>query len=1592
MKMDSGVLLKSYQNIYTLSFFDKYRDNDWSATFGNIQKELLLNSPKEIFIDFNKCIWMDPNPLLSLILLVEECRVRNTLVNVVIPSDKKILEKQKSFIGFLVKENFLDCLLGITSKTFGKNTKLFLESPNTDITSGYPAFKNIFLKYSSHVWYKNSTCIPADLLKNIESLDIEKYVDGLIKKSKLYSFKNQFDADEKNKSFSRDADPTLILQEVRQVLLELIKNVQEHAYYNFNNFCKNTAIFGRIRYGFSDGRIIDRKDRLILHFKEEDSCCPMLKYSTQLQHIGFVELFVSDLGKGITNDYELSDEKARNSVHPLKLYFKRMPTEKAFSKYSEKERLEYFKSPMPGLKYISDLLSNRSGFLRILQKKEWCGANFPFELNDEKKISHSVQLNLKQFPISGTHFCVRISSGNPLELSNYWGTVAYEKSDFKSKVIVSAFKSIKNCPIDWQKITFHVFDDQEAKIFNTLECVIPKIYVIGKHNSNVNIIVWRPKKSILRDDIPRRLQIISKNFEKAHIIILDQDLSAAIMTHWALRKSKSIRYPNISKISVISNTLCVAEVVKKGSSFGFLRSPSLLQFKKSQIHLGHIVCLLKEIDSNIFWQIAEGNSFNNDILINSDILWESNFNDNPPKTHINKFIDFTSTINHRIFLWIYKRALGRFLSFISPDERPYPIDHIVEAFLSNFFFHRNYDYISKKSRNKYTIRPSVFVGSTVISGETAKGIEDEWIFDDIKRDKIVVHYLPYYKHGELEKEVYFDNNYWLLSWNYILNKHHTKTNKNLLRKNSNVKYLRRIIDSPMICKYGNKHWSLVRKKFGHEVNKNINLYGRSPDNPNGIKTSEAYSYWQTNGILRFGHWVSHNHHDCIGVNLIETLKSESISLEGPLWDFILSHVNRLSPEYKEKAGFKKCHILAAVVNEATMVVLTTLAKNINWINSKIVILPFVQRRRKAMRLRIAPIEELKLKNRIIEERKQFDIVNVLLFDCVISSSRTFRELRNFIRNCGADEVLSFCLLDRTRLPNQQELVQRIDFNRDSRLWRFDLDYLSTAENYDYSSGCQICESEKIIDQIIEYRSTEQVLKRIKEWKQIIKLRKLAISGPLDGLQTEKLIKTMEMNFGIEDYLTSKEILNISYGDKISIEDSNALAAILLEIITITGEHDIVFRIIEKIKKQTLGDINQNIKNSGLKIIITIVTSQLIYLKSDIGYKRKLLLSKELLGAIWNSSQENSATAFACSIILGLDKSVIINLIKWISESYTRLKIGSNFDFHLIFSLMINQIGPKKTTHFFNSDNFIQSIIPIGKPIELKFPYYFIEIIQIVGIRFGTAHRTLLANIIYNKKHIERHFNTVCAIIQRLMILFKRMFNEKHIYPSFSEEKEIESCVKVLDRVSKRLLMRKKERVEENIMRNAYEYLQIKLYGMGTLANNDDVIDDIGIMGIIRKAFTKGINQMKGYVDSLIKDNENTKESKYKVTIDDYYDDDQNKKIIAIFSKDVEICIMEYIDNAFKFSKERNLKENGTDCSIDFEIMIGCVENEHHETAIKIEIKNYYYNLCDIRDIYTTSRSILEILGGTVKTKRSDGMYIVTIILPTVNSMIFREIK
>lgn len=293
-------------------------------------------------------------------------------------------------------------------------------------------------------------------------------------------------------------------------------------------------------------------------------------------------------------------------------------------------------------------------------------------------------------------------------------------------------------------------------------------------------------------------------------------------------------------------------------------------------------------------------------------------------------------------------------------------------------------------------------------------------------------------------------------------------------------------------------------------------------------------------------------------------------------------------------------------------------------------------------------------------------------------------------------------------------------------------------------------------------------------------------------------------------------------DKVNIEQSTAFAAILLELMTITGRHDLVQKYVNLIDKENKTALSQRgkktfqTKSMDVELCntkIQLLIAQFVYLRSDIAYKRRLNICRQLLQALFESPFENDATAFAAMVFLSVDTSLVKGLLPQILQLVSRKKISTNLDFHLAASHLINGAGKKALGSIIKTSDqrLLLSMSPLLKPMGRTPEAMFSDLFMILGDDHEGSAPTMLYKLLFNPNDREKNIYTIRSIFSRLSHIMAWILDNVFILPTHVDQKEIQKESIQLATLVKRMDPYLKGGTASEVLDNIYNYLKDYVY-------------------------------------------------------------------------------------------------------------------------------------------------------------------------------------
>jgi len=476
-------------------------------------------SIKGIHFDFTFCRWVDPLPLMSILLEIfhishpASTSSLNTRITIALPNAPPVqvpgpyqLHPDRLF-RYLKYEGFLESIKDLKDK----NHKIEL----TDEKTIYSENEDKYTIAS----YKNSLFIPLQLMDLKLSYNSTSSIDGTIrliseKLNKLINVGITHLSSVIEQHYHEG-----LYYSIRLSLQELIQNVAQHAYSNEHNISLPVVFYVRYRYGGQNKYIKRNKeaqdnfDECIIH---ENKRCPLLKDSILRTAHGCFELFVLDRGIGLIENYLRAENNSLTST--------RSQASKLFSA-QQKIYIKAFKegvrgaskggSQRGGLSLLNSLLAQGGNhFFRIAEKDLWTGFQPPISRESIKSREYfnreSSYSRIEQKSFQGLGYALRLFTGERTDIQHENVPLSWtglsdtdNKSAFLRELSFSNTNSKNDFPIFEQQI---VIDDRFESSQYEYDYFIKKVRAIFPQNqTNTDVVLWRVGKNYMKNDIPNKL-------------------------------------------------------------------------------------------------------------------------------------------------------------------------------------------------------------------------------------------------------------------------------------------------------------------------------------------------------------------------------------------------------------------------------------------------------------------------------------------------------------------------------------------------------------------------------------------------------------------------------------------------------------------------------------------------------------------------------------------------------------------------------------------------------------------------------------------------------------------------------------------------------------------------------------------------------------------------------------------------------------------------------------------------------------------------------------------------------------------------------
>lgn len=1155
--MDLPIIVISDPTHIRLEVGPSLRDDGWAFIAGRFQTLLNAETTRKVAVDFSRTKWADPLPLLALTCLIARAKGQRPHLNVNVRFGRINQSEGDRFLLFASTHGFIRCLSAFCTttsfqgKSFSSDTIGVLETL-VQQSNVVPA-------------YANAECIRAHILplSNKTKLEISETIGQLLAEAIV-----RINRWLPNSSRQRSS----IIHKFRQLLGEALDNIIEHAYdkgdpHGFG------AVFARIRTGTPE----DRQDFLTWNgarIAERDHC-PALNRSNAARQPGWLEIFVCDVGCGLT--IGLSDDKKA----PLLELGSKLFNE-ALSK--ERDRAAAGKTELTGLQHIGLLLQNRSSeergdFVRIYSSGEWLGEHLPWPRVGLAAGYRNYRGEVSEC-LSGTslHFALEPSpAGREEQLLEYptffhcptaseLGLIRNGLEDTTEGIFAPPFSLL-----DLRSTTASPID--RGKRF---AAVASKIH--GK------VAIIRPSRSVRKADIFDQILSVRSSAPQVRMIIF-ADLSgllaidiALILQHQRLPPAR-----DLSILCVTQDWICAAFDLER--TIGSLipnkdLARDFIIAETAEMSAPLLAKILRDEDTTRFWAEL------GDAYLNEPIVWSSSTGET---MDLVGYVDIPIAMSRPVAFDSARRAVRRAIAAFGTSY-VLTSDSVTSSYIGDEF--EVFD--GTKSLSGRDIgRPTVGVGSILVSGSTSQRISR-------RTDIALVGWVHLMRHPTATARI---TSIQALIW---------KPPKIAPRIPSQI--FERISGSAFLIRGGES--AIPVPRFDSPANGKLgkSLYGASPN--------EMYDYWQRLQILRMGHWTYSRHHDLLTIDLAQALDFET-GAHGRIVPWVTKILASWKREFHRRASLvvyprnRVTDKLARLISEQARDAVPTLFP-LQAVHSSSV-----------SPLMISPIERERLGQLLRSDFQNGGLV-VQLDDGELTG-RTMEQLTQVIQGLwealkevelipkrASLEIRSLALVDRRGTPNQRRLVKQKSKSH-QRLWRWDVPTLG------YDGRCPLCST---LDRCRDFvaRVPEGLLHaRLHHWIDFWSPRPVDQMSMDRGLTPKAVPADDWTKFGIEK-LPDGTVLE----HKVRHSYSTSRAAIAMEICRSTTRKDYPFQ-------KARSGLFKNGAPMDLQTRIEILVAQIFLFWDELSFMDRVERLSLAVNLLWESTDATNATALA-AISLQIDSS------------------------------------------------------------------------------------------------------------------------------------------------------------------------------------------------------------------------------------------------------------------------------------------------------------------------------------------------------------------
>lgn len=1041
-----------------------FRDRWFSREFGTVVQESIRSAPSELEIDFSQCEWIDPLPILALL-----CELKQWADNP-LPSNKKLeinlgtsgaggdkIAKKARARRYLAKHQFLLAFTEAYSEvTFHFN------SEREDLPSTYPATElpsllrlidHTHVKGGELFYHADPACRPrfAPLVNSLEHAGetVRDFINEVVQSMDNALFRARL-----SQFIYRDS----ALQRLREIATEIVANAVEHAYQGLNS--GPVCIYARLRHG--DDRTVDT---------ETKKQCPMIEPIQGVTATRYVELFVVDVGQGLSADAEEWIKSSSDPTTQQELRAMKMQMEKATRSPLLGVLQVLFKHPVSrhkrnqsapdtmlrgnvtGLQHVNNVLSHHRDVSRLSVGSEWVAGSHPYSFAERSEFYEPVE-SLPGAAPSGTffHFAIDIAADIG-ELGREWLAGSVPPSpDFQK--LQEAFQSSGG-----KTKSVAVYDIRAQSEGLGHSEIQPDHTILSGASKYVQeckkLVVFRAPRNFPKGIHDRLIEQwvadILQNPRRSTLVFADLSHSQAMLlaAHIKLLKiSVECDSPldrQLLEICLVSEDLasCVLSVKIQRLARGEIgQIPYLdITFSKRDTppnskNLIPILESLRSLDSEHFWNYIDHLDRNlSNSLLKRGVVWARD-EFGRVTAELPLYLNYSMATQHRELAKITRRALRRALAAF-PHLHTIAIDDFVKADMADAQrWSPEYSEALGPHSNE-----NIFVISALASGSTVDRAVKRFGEPKAVMCCFVVKSEP--------PVVLSRPTYAALEW---------RTEK--FPRQVQGEHWERVPDTPFIQRFGKLVGTeLADKPFLRPVARTM-----AKDPYDQRTPGAAYREWHRAGLMRIGHWQIDRRHGLIEIDHARSLQQSAESHSG-FYNWLEDELIARAEGATSPLIVYPASRLGAIMIRHLLYKTQKFSKNTSkWQAIPLNYLPDIGGG-------LRQIEPLTLAE--LKETSACKGGIAFFLDIGFVGNRTFRQTRRQLISIGVGRVIGLGLLNRTSFP---ALISEMDGNEDVfGFWRVDVPTLNDDRS------CPLCRGLVAIDALRERVSIYQpALKQIVE--------------------------------------------------------------------------------------------------------------------------------------------------------------------------------------------------------------------------------------------------------------------------------------------------------------------------------------------------------------------------------------------------------------------------------------------------------------------------------------------------------------------------------